>query len=179
MNRCRWVNNKNSLYIKYHDEEWGVINNDDSYLFEMIVLESFHCGLSFEIILNKRESFRDAFDNFDYHKISKYNNEKVEELMNNKDIVRSIAKIKATIDNANSFIKVQEEFGSFSNYIYSLSNTIYNEYLTKSTLSDKVSKELKKRGFKFLGSVTTYSYLEAIGVINNHHIECYKHIDNN
>jgi len=180
MKRCNWPNlERSETYLDYHDNEWGVASYGDDYLFEMFVLESFHCGLSWLIILNKREAFREAFDNFNPYVIRKYNQDKINELLENKGIVRNTAKIKATITNAESFIKVKEEFGSFSNYIWSFTDNkiICNtddSFVTTNELSDKVSKDLKKRGFKFMGSVTTYSYLEAIGVMNNHSLDCFR-----
>ena len=174
--RCSWVNN-NPLYIKYHDEEWAVPSHDDNYLFEMLILESFQAGLSWECILNKRENFRKSFDNFDYKRISKYDDKKIDELMNNKDIVRNRLKIKAAINNANIFIKIQKEWGSFSNYIWHFTNNevIVNKSKvinTTSPLSDTISKELKKCGMSFVGSTIIYSYLQAIGIINDHELTC-------
>lgn len=179
--RCGWKNLENSItYKNYHDNEWGVPSYDDEYLFEMFLLESFHCGLSWLIILNKRDAFKNAFDNFNVNKIALYNEDKVIELLNNKDIVRNKAKILATIQNAKTFIKVQSEFGSFSDYIWSFTDnkvecTPFDGTVTHNNISDKISKDLKKRGFKFMGTVTTFSYLEAIGVMNNHSIDCFKY----
>lgn len=175
--RCKWVNLKNSLYIKYHDTEWGVPNHDDNYMFEFLVLESFQAGLSWECVLNKREAFRKAFDNFDYKKISNYDDNKIEELCKNNEIIRNKLKIKASINNAKIFIKIQSEFGSFSNYIWKFTNNkivknIDDNFKITSELSDKVSDDLKKRGMKFVGSTIIYSYLQAIGVINDHELEC-------
>lgn len=177
MNRCKWVNLKNKLYVDYHDNEWGKPKYDDKYMFELLVLESFQAGLSWECILNKRKDFREAFDNFDYHKISKYDEKKVEELCNNSNIVRNRLKINATINNAKVFIKIQEEFGSFSNYIWKFTEgkiikNMDNNFKTTTELSDNVSKDLKKIGMKFVGSTIIYSYLQAIGVINDHELEC-------
>jgi DNA-3-methyladenine glycosylase I len=180
MKRCNWPSlERSETYREYHDNEWGVASYEDDYLFEMLVLESFHCGLSWLIILNKREAFKEAFDNFDPYLIREYGIDKINELLENKDIVRNQAKIRATISNAAACIKVQEEFGSFCNYIWSFTNNeiIYNTddcFATTNELSDKVSKDLKKRGFKFMGSVTTYSYLEAIGIMNNHSLDCFR-----
>ncbi|MGL5749620.1 MAG: DNA-3-methyladenine glycosylase I [Paraclostridium sp.] len=183
MNRCKWTNLETSnLYINYHDTEWGVPSYDDNYLFEMLILESFHCGLSWLIILNKREAFRSAFDSFIPETIANYNESKVESLLKDSSIVRHRGKILASIENAKSFIKVQKEFGSFSNYIWSFTDNAVLHYPQdtysnqKNDLSDKVSKDLKKRGFKFMGSVTTYSYLEAVGVMNNHSSYCFLNI---
>lgn len=179
MNRCAWSNLESSdIYMEYHDKEWGVASFDDTYLFEMFILESFHCGLSWLIILKKREAFRKAFDNFNPEIIATYKEDKVNELMQNKDIVRNKAKILATIQNAKSFLKVQQEFGSFCHYIWSFTenkvvSSPFDGFTNRNKLSDTVSKDLKKRGFKFMGTVTTYSYLEAIGVMNNHAPNCF------
>lgn len=179
MNRCAWPNLENSdIYKEYHDKEWGVASFDDAYLFEMLVLESFHCGLSWLIILKKRQAFRDAFDQFDPKMIANYKDEKINKLMQNTAIVRNKAKILATIQNAKSFLKVQEEFGSFCDYIWSFTDnkivsSPFNGITNKNELSDRVSKDLKKRGFKFMGSITTYSYLEAVGIMNNHAPDCF------
>ena len=177
MNRCHWVNMNNPLYIKYHDEEWGVPSYEDNYLFEMLLLESFQAGLSWECILNKREFFRKAFDNFDYKKIARYDEKKIEELKNNKDIIRNKLKIKASINNAKIFMDIQKEYESFSKYIWHFTNNkiIKNagdEIRTTSSLSDKISKDLQKRGMKFVGSTIIYSYLQAIGIINDHENNC-------
>ena len=181
MNRCSWVND-NPLYIKYHDEEWGVASYDDGYLFEMLLLESFQAGLSWECILNKRENFREAFDNFDYNKISKYDENKINELINNKGIIRNKLKINAAINNSKIFIKIQKEYGTFSKYIWSFTNNkiiIHNgvKLYTRNSLSDRISEDLKKRGMKFVGTVIIYSYLQAIGMINEHEIDCFKKKD--
>lgn len=175
--RCNWVNENNELYIKYHDEEWGVPSYEDSYLFEMLVLESFQAGLSWECILNKREYFRASFDNFDYKKISKYDTDKINELMNNKYIIRNKLKINATINNAKIFMNIQNEYKSFSNYIWHFTNNkiiknIDDKFRTTSDLSDKISIDLKRRGMKFVGSTIIYSYLQAIGIINDHELKC-------
>ena len=177
MKRCSWVNENNELYIKYHDEEWAVPSYDDKYLFEMLLLESFQAGLSWECILNKRESFRKAFDNFDYKKIAKYKEDKINELLNNKEIIRNKLKINAAINNAKIFMEIQKEYKTFSNYIWSFTNNkiIKNKndiFTPTSDLSDKISKDLKKRGMKFVGSTIIYSYLQAIGVINDHETTC-------
>lgn len=178
MKRCNWPNlENNKVYQDYHDNEWGVPSYDDHHLFEMFVLESFHCGLSWLIILKKRESFRKAFNHFNAALICDYSESKIEELMNNKDIVRNRMKILATIQNAKSFLKVKKEFGSFSNYIWSFTNhqIIYGDGFNiqnRTNLSDRVSKDFKKRGFKFMGSVTTLSYLQSIGVCNDHDRDC-------
>lgn len=175
MQRCKWVNLNNPLYIEYHDHEWGVASHDDAYLFELLLLESFQAGLSWECVLNKRKSFKIAFDNFDYMKIASYDENKIISLMNNKDIIRNKLKIKATITNAQIFISIQKEYGSFNNYIWSFTNgkVIRGEgKLTTSPLSDKISHDLKVRGMKFVGSTIIYSYLQAIGIINDHEDTC-------
>lgn len=181
MKRCNWGKTllTSEIYQNYHDTEWGVPSHDDRHLFEMLVLESFHVGLSWLIVLNKREAFKKAFDNFDATKIVAYDQGKIDSLLSNKDIIRHKGKILATIENAKSYLKVKEEFGSFNDYIWSFTNNNVVYYdsegvVTKNELSDTVTLDLKKRGFKFLGSVTVYSYLEAIGVMNNHQKECYK-----
>lgn len=176
MNRCFWVNLDNPRYVEYHDKEWCVPSHDDSYLFEMLVLESFQAGLSWECILNKRDNFKEAFDNFDYKKISKYNENKINELMNNKGIIRNKLKIQSAIKNSKVFINIQKEFGSFSNYIWKFTNnkTIDHkgEIITSNDLSDKISKDLKKRGMNFVGTTIIYSYLQAIGIVNDHDLDC-------
>ena len=175
MNRCSWVNNKNPLYIKYHDEEWGKPVYDDNKLFEMLLLESFQAGLSWECILNKREAFKKAFDNFDYEKISNYNEEKIEELLNNKDIIRNKRKITSAITNAKIFMEIKKEYQTFSNYLWRFTkNKIIYEYdKTTSPLSDTISKDLKKRGMSFVGTTIIYSYLQAVGIINSHEKNCF------
>ena len=175
MKRCKWVNEKNEKYIKYHDEEWGVPSYEDSYLFEMLLLESFQAGLSWECILNKRESFRKAFDNFDYRKITEYKEDKIKELTNNKNIIRNKLKIKASINNAKIFMRIQKEYGTFSNYIWHFTDKKVikdNTEKTTSPLSDEISEDLQRRGMKFVGSTIMYSYLQAIGIINDHDENC-------
>jgi len=180
MKRCFWVDEKSEIYIKYHDEEWGVPKYNDRDLFELLILESFQAGLSWLTVLKKRASFRIAFDNFDVLKVANYNEKKVEELLQNKDIIRSRGKINAAINNAKIFIEIQKEFKSFSNYIWGYTNgeIIKNktgEIIVSSPLSDKISKDLKKRGMKYVGTVIIYSYLQAIGIIDDHDKECFKY----
>ena len=180
MKRCFWVDEKSEIYVKYHDEEWGVPNHNDRDLFELLILEGFQAGLSWITVLKKREAFRKAFDNFDVTKVSEYDEEKINALLENKDIIRSRGKITAAINNAKIFIEIQKEFGSFSNYIWGFTDNkvIKNttgEIPVKAELSDMVSKDLKKRGMKYTGSVIIYSYLQAIGVVNDHDINCYKY----
>lgn len=173
--RCFWVNLNNPLYVKYHDLEWGVSSYDDKYLFEMLLLEMFQAGLSWECILNKRESFRLAFDNFDYKKISLYDENKINLLLNNKNIIRNRRKINAVINNSRVFINIQKEYGSFSNYIWSFTNgkkIIHSKLLVSDELSDKISRDLKNKGMKFVGTIIIYSYLQAIGIIDDHDIDC-------
>ena len=157
--------------------KWGIPSYDDKFLFEMLVLESFQAGLSWECVLNKREAFRKAFDNFDYRKIANYDESKINKLLINKDIIRNKLKIAATINNAKVFIDIQKEYGSFSNYIWHFTNNKIvkntdNIVRATSPLSDEISKDLKKKGMKFVGSTIIYSYLQAIGVINDHEIDC-------
>lgn len=180
MQRCHWVDLKSGTYIKYHDEEWGVPVYDDQKLFEFLVLESFQAGLSWLCVLNKRESFRKVFDNFDPVKISKYTEEKISTLLQNKEIIRSRRKIEATINNAIIFLDIKKEWGTFSNYIWHFTNkTIIkntsDKLRTTSPLSDEISLDLRKRGMKYTGSIIIYSYLQAIGIINDHELNCYKY----
>lgn len=175
MKRCKWCNLKNEIYIAYHDNEWGKPDFDDKYLFEMLILESFQAGLSWECILNKRESFKEAFDYFDINKICEYDEDKIFELMNNDKIVRNKRKINAAVNNSKIFKEIQFEYGSFHNYLITFTNdkVIYETDKTVNELSDKLSNDLKKRGMKFVGSTIIYSYLQAIGVIYSHDKECY------
>ncbi len=175
MKRCSWCNLNNPKYIEYHDNEWGILNLDDHYLLEMLILESFQAGLSWECILNKRESFRKCYDNFNIDKIIKYDDKKINELINNKDIIRNKLKIKASINNTKIFKEIVNEYGSFKNYLISITNNeiIYEVGKTTNWLSDKVSNDLKKRGMTFVGSTIIYSYLQAIGIINSHEKECF------
>ena len=180
MKRCFWVDEKSEIYVKYHDEEWGVPKYKDRELFELLILEGFQAGLSWITVLKKREAFRKAFDNFDVEKVSKYNEDKIEELLKNEGIIRSRGKIKASIENAKIFIKIQKEFGSFSNYIWGFTEgkIIKNEddnFHVSTPLSDKISKDLKKRGMKYVGTVIIYSYLQSIGIVNDHEIGCFKY----
>lgn len=180
MQRCHWVDLKSELYIKYHDEEWGVPVYNEQKLFELLVLESFQAGLSWLCILNKREAFREVFDNFDPVKISKYTEEKISTLLENKKIIRNKRKIEATINNALVFLDIKKEWGTFSKYIWHfttnkiIKNTSDN-LKTTSSLSDEISLDLRKRGMKYTGSTIIYSYLQAIGIINAHDLNCYKY----
>lgn len=173
--RCSWCNNKNPLYVKYHDEEWGVLNKDDKHLYEMLILESFQAGLSWECVLNKRKAFKEAYDNFDIEKVILYNDKKINELTYNKDIIRNKLKIKASINNSIIFKEIVKEYNSFYNYLCTFTkNKIYYEIgKTTNFLSDEISKDLKKRGMSFVGSTIIYSYLQAIGIINSHEEKCF------
>lgn len=170
-NRCKWCNPKNELYIKYHDEEWGQPSYEDKYLFEMLILESFQAGLSWECVLNKRK----AFDNFDIDKICNFDDKKIKELLENPNIIRNKLKINAAINNSKIFKEIQKEYQTFSNYIWHFTdnNIVYEIDKTSSELSDIISKDLKKRGMKFVGTTIIYSYLQAIGVIYSHEEECF------
>ncbi len=182
--RCGWCEG-DALYEAYHDNEWGQPVHDDRLFYEFLVLESFQAGLSWITILRKRENFRAAFDQFDYKKIAKYTPEKVEELRQNAGIVRNKLKIKAAITNAQHFIEIQREFGSFEKYIWGFVNgqPIQNEvddYRTRpatTALSDQISKDLKKRGFKFMGSTVVYAFLQATGLINDHESTCFRKLE--
>lgn len=173
--RCKWCNLKNSKYIEYHDNEWCKINFDDKYLYEMLILEFFQAGLSWECVLNKRESFRKAYDNFDLEKVCSYDEKKVSELLNNKEIIRNKLKINASINNSKIFKEIVNEYGTFYNYLktFTQDKIIYETDKTTNNLSDNISKDLQKRGVKFVGSTIIYSYLQAIGVIYSHDKECF------
>lgn len=172
--RCKWCNEKNKKYVEYHDKEWGILNTEDKYLFEMLILESFQAGLSWECVLNKREAFRKSYDNFAIDKIINYDDKKIEELINNKDIIRNKLKIKSSINNAKIFKQISEEYKGFYNYLktFTKGDVIYENDKTTSILSDNISQDLQKRGMKFVGSTIIYSYLQAIGVINSHDDTC-------
>ena len=177
--RCAWVT-KDQIYIDYHDYEWGKPVHDDYKLFEFLILETFQAGLSWITILKKRENFRNAFDNFDFEKIAKYNDAKFEELKNNAGIIRNKRKINSAINNAKAFIEVRKEFGSFDKYIWSfvnnnpiINNWKNNEDIPASTdLSELISKDLKKRGFSFVGPTVVYAYMQATGMVNDHLADC-------
>lgn len=174
--RCSWAG-PDEIYIKYHDEEWGIPTHDDRELFEMLVLESFQAGLSWITILKKRQNFKKAFDDFDVEKVAAYDESKISELLENEGIIRHRGKITSAINNAQVLIEIQKEFGSFDSYIWSFTDgeIIKAEYLTESDLSKDISKDLKKRGMKFVGPTIIYSYLESIGIIDNHQKECFKY----
>jgi DNA-3-methyladenine glycosylase I len=173
--RCSWANPKNPLYIRYHDEEWGIPVHDDHKLFEMLILESFQAGLSWECILNKRDAFHCAFDGFDLEKVCGYGEEKLDELQQDPGIVRNKLKIRAAVNNAKIFRVIQQEWGSFDRYLWHWTEgkIIYETGKISSELSDAVSKDLKRRGMKFVGTIIIYSYLQAVGVINSHEETCF------
>lgn len=173
--RCKWCNPRNPKYIEYHDNEWCQTNFDEKYLYEMLLLESFQAGLSWECVLNKRDSFRKAFDNFDIDKVCSYDDKKFEELLNNKEIIRNKLKIKAAINNSRIFKTIVNEYGTFYNYLKTFAGDeiLYETDKTTNDLSDRISYDLQKRGMKFVGSTIIYSYLQAIGIIYSHDKECY------
>lgn len=173
--RCKWCNLKNPIYIDYHDNEWCKLNLDDQYLYEMLILESFQAGLSWECVLNKRKAFKEAYDNFNIDKVSNYDEIKINELLQNKDIIRNKLKIKASINNSKIFKDIVKEYNSFKNYLLSFTNNqiIYETNKTTNKLSDNISIDLQKRGMKFVGSTIIYSYLQAIGIIYSHDEECF------
>ena len=180
--RCGWCLG-DPIYEAYHDTEWGVPVKDDDTLFEFLILETFQAGLSWITILRKRENFRKAFDNFDYKKIATYNQKKVDSLLEDAGIIRNKLKVNATITNAKAFMDVQKEFGSFSNYIWGfvdgkpIKNALTNYKLAppKTELSDAISKDLKKRGFKFVGSTVIYAHIQATGMVNDHEVNCFRY----
>lgn len=181
MERCPWPKN-DELYIKYHDQEWGEYDGDDKKHFEFLVLESAQAGLSWITILRRRENYREAYSNFDAKSVSEFNDNKIEQLINNAGIIRNRRKIEASVNNAAIFLKLQQEFGSFNNYLLSFTLGMrLTNYIEKienlpptSIISDRISKDMKKRGFKFLGSTIMYAHLQAVGIINDHILSCFK-----
>lgn len=173
--RCVWCNINNPKYVEYHDLEWGILNLDERYLFEMLILESFQAGLSWECVLNKREDFRKAYDNFDIEKVLTYDENKINELLANEKIIRNRLKIKASIENTKIFKKIQDEFGSFKKYLetFTIGEILYEVGETRNVLSDKISNDLVKRGMKFVGTTIIYSYLQAVGLIFSHEKDCF------
>jgi len=180
--RCAWVSD-NPLYITYHDEEWGVPVRNDDLLFEFLILETFQAGLSWITVLRKRENFRKAFDNFDYQRIAKYSEKKIQSLLQDAGIIRNKLKVRATITNAQAFIKIQDEFGSFTDYIWGFTNgkVIKNKWKKNedvpaiTPLAEKISKDLKKRGFKFVGPTVIYAHMQATGMVNDHTTDCFRY----
>ncbi|TDL49742.1 DNA-3-methyladenine glycosylase I [Paenibacillus dendritiformis] len=181
--RCAWVKESEPLYREYHDKEWGVPVYDDRALFEMLCLEGAQAGLSWWTILQKRENYRKAFEHFDAEKIVHYTDEKLQSLLNNKGIVRNKLKIQSVVTNAKSFLRIQKEYGSFSAYIWNFvdNNPIVNRWETvqevpvSNEISDHMSKKLKKDGFSFVGSTICYSYMQAVGMVNDHTLDCFCH----
>jgi DNA-3-methyladenine glycosylase I len=182
MKRCDWCKS-DELYIKYHDEEWGVPVHEDNKHFEFLILEGVQAGLSWLLILRKRDNYRKAYDNFDPVKVSDYNIKKIEELMTNKGLIRNQRKIEASVNNANRFLEIQDDFGSFDRYIWGYVNDtpIINSWRkdldipSKTRLSDEISNDLKDRGFKFVGSTIIYSHMQAIGLVNDHIVDCFRY----
>jgi DNA-3-methyladenine glycosylase I len=183
--RCAWAQ-KNEIMAKYHDEVWGKPLHDDQKLFEFLILEGMQAGLSWQTILNKREAFRQAYADFDVQKVARYDQEKVEELMLNAGIIRNRLKIEASIGNAKHFLEIVAEFGSFDKYIWSFVNyqpvvnhwTSMNELPSRTELSDRISADLKRRGFKFVGTTIIYAHMQATGMVNDHLVSCFCHPDN-
>lgn len=175
--RCSWCNLKNETYIRYHDEEWGVPDFEDRYLFEMLTLESFQAGLSWECVLNKREAFRKAYDGFELDKVCAYDEKKMAELAEDASIIRNRLKIRASVENARIFKRITEEYGSFYEYLkmFTGGERFSETGQTCSPLSDAVSEDLKKRGMRFVGTTIIYSYLQAVGVIDSHEKGCFLH----
>lgn len=180
--RCNWVSGSSELYVAYHDKEWGNPVREDGMLYEMLLLEFFQAGLSWLTILRKREAFREAFDGFDVRKIAAYDEEKVSSLLSNAAIIRSRGKILAAIGNAGVFLDIQKEFGSFSSYLWGFTggkvvHAAEGGMPTQTPLSKRISDDLKRRGMKYAGSVTVYSYLQAVGVVNDHEKGCHLYMD--
>lgn len=181
-NRCSWTGD-DKTYIEYHDKEWGVPVHDDRLHFEFIVLEGAQAGLSWITILKRRENYRKAFDNFDPRKVAKYDDKKIEELLSNKGIIRNKRKIESAVINARAFLEVQKEFGSFDDYIWQFvgGRTIKNSWEkisdapSKTSESEAMSKDLKKRGFKFVGPTICYAYMQAAGMVNDHVVDCFRY----
>lgn len=180
--RCGWCVG-DELYEAYHDTEWGKPVYDDAIIFEFLILETFQAGLSWITILRKRENFREALDQFDYKKIAEYNQEKIDALLENKGIVRNKLKVKATVTNAQAFMAIQKEFGSFSDYIWGFVNnkpvqnkvSNYKDAPANTPISDALSKDLKNRGFKFVGSTVVYAHMQATGMVNDHEVTCFRY----
>lgn len=180
--RCGWCQD-NGLMQKYHDEEWGVQLHDDKKQFEFLMLEVMQCGLSWSLMIKKRQTFKECFDDFDYKKIALYDEKKIESILNTPNMIKSERKIRAIINNANMFLKIINEFGSFDKYLWQYTDNkvmIYESHINgqvpaKNELSDEISKDLKKRGFKYLGSITVYAHLQSCGMINDHARECFRY----
>lgn len=183
--RCDWVNLDNPLYVEYHDTEWGVPVYDDQKLFEFLILEGAQAGLSWETVLKKRENYRAAFDNFDVRKVAAYDETKIQQLLQNPGIIRNKLKVRAAVTNAQRFLEVQKEFGTFSKYIWGFVDhtpiqnhfTKLSELPAKTALSDAISKDMKKRGFTFVGSTILYAHMQATGMVNDHTTDCFRHAE--
>jgi DNA-3-methyladenine glycosylase I len=181
--RCAWVPDSDPLYCKYHDEEWGVPIYDEYKLFEFLILEGFQAGLSWATVLHKRESFRKAFDNFDPEVISEYDEKKIDSLLSDASIIRNRLKIRGSVINAKAYLKIQQEYGCFKSYIWTFvdNNPIQNNWNSiadipaSTSLSDRISKDLKKRGFTFVGSTIIYAHMQATGMVNDHTTDCFRH----
>ena len=181
--RCQWVPEDNPLYVKYHDEEWGVPIHDDRLLFEFLILEGAQAGLSWLTVLKKRENYQEAFDNFDPRKVAAYDEQKIESLMQDSGIIRNRRKIAAAVTNAEAFLEIQAEYGSFDAYIWNFVDgkplvnrwKTFKEIPAKTPLSDTLSKDLKKRGFKFVGSTIIYAHMQATGMVNDHTTDCFRY----
>jgi DNA-3-methyladenine glycosylase I len=184
VNRCAWVSEE-EIYKAYHDHEWGVPVRDDQKLFEMLILEGAQAGLSWITILKRRENYREAFDQFNVQKVAAYGEDKIQELLMNEGIIRNKLKVRGTVKNAKAFLKIQEEFGSFSTYIWAFTENTpvlnnwksIEEVPAETELSKKISKDLKKRGFTFVGPVILYSFMQAVGIVNDHTTDCFRHPD--
>jgi len=182
LKRCDWAT-KNPLYIAYHDNEWGTPLHDEQQLFEFLILETFQAGLSWITVLRKRENFHKAFDNFDYKKVALYDEDKILDLLQDAGIIRNKLKVRAAVSNAQAFMKIQEEFGTFDKYIWGFvdGKAIQNnrksmkELPPTTEISDKLSKDLKKRGFKFVGSTVVYAHMQATGMVNDHVVDCFRY----
>lgn len=187
MERCKWANTHHNIYVKYHDEEWGVPVYDDTKLFEFLILESAQAGLSWLTILKRRDGYRKAFAQFNVNKVACFDSGYVEELMQNTDIIRNRRKIQSAINNAKIFIKIQQEFGSFSKYIWSFvkfkpiqnSYNKFEDIPVKTEVSDAISIDLKRRGMSFVGSIIMYAYMQAIGMVNDHEVKCFRYTELN
>lgn len=181
-NRCEWCGDE-PLYVEYHDKDWGVPVHNDRMHFEMVILEGAQAGLSWITILKRRDSYREAFDNFDVEKVARYSNKKKEKLLQNPGIIRNKLKVKSAVENAKAFIKIQKEFGSFDSYIWQFTGhkTIHNKWKSlkeipaKTAQSDAMSKDLKKRGFSFVGSTICYAYMQSVGMVNDHVTSCFRY----
>ncbi len=177
--RCSWCNLKNPVYVEYHDKEWCTPNFDDKYLYEMLILESFQAGLSWECVLNKREAFREAFDGFDIDKVCLYGEDKIIDLLNNKGIIRNSLKIKASINNSRIFKDIAQEYGTFYGYLrfFTGDKTFFETNKTTNSLSEAISSDLRRRGMTFVGSTIIYSFLQAVGIIYSHDEACFLYKD--